>query len=126
MTLICWRRSGPISPPRRFSALQPLAPAVAARFGTTGADAARGVTVRADNGPQYIARHFTRQLAHWGMALSYAFVRQPQGNGVVERFFRTLKEQVIWGQVYRTAAEVRAAVAAFVARYNSAWSGSAI
>jgi putative transposase len=108
----------------RFAALEPLTQAVAARFGAT--DAARGVTVRADNGPQYIARHFTRQLAHWGMALSDAFVRQPQGNGVVERFFRTLKEQVIWGQVYRTAAEVRAAVAAFVARYNSAWRGSAI
>ena len=68
-----------------------------------------------------IARHFTRQLAHWGMALSYAFVRQPQGNGVVERFFRTLKEQVIWGRIFRTAAEVRAAVADFVARYNAAW-----
>jgi putative transposase len=105
----------------RFSALEPITQAVASRFGATGADAARGVTVRADNGPQYIARHFTRQLAHWGMALSYAFVRQPQGNGVVERFFRTLKEQVIWGRVFRTAAEVRAAVAAFVTRYNAEW-----
>ena len=105
----------------RFSALEPITQAVSARFGATGADAARGVTVRADNGPQYIARHFTRQLTHWGMALSYSFVRQPQGNGVIERFFRTLKEQVIWGRVFRTAEEVRAAVAAFVTRYNAQW-----
>jgi len=105
----------------RFSALEPIAQAVASRFGATSADAARGVTVRADNGPQYIARHFTRQLTHWGIAVSYAFVRQPQGNGVAERFFRTLKEQVIWGRVFHTAAEVRAAVAAFVARYNAEW-----
>jgi putative transposase len=105
----------------RFSALQPIAQAVAARFGGIGAAAARGVTVRADHGPQYIARHFTRQLAHWGVGISYAFVRQPQGNGVIERFFRTLKEQAIWGRIFRTAAEVRAAVADFVARYNAAW-----
>ena len=42
-------------------------------------------------------------------------------NGVIERFFRTLKEQAIWGRTFRTAAEVRAAVSDFVARYNAAW-----
>lgn len=42
-------------------------------------------------------------------------------NGVIERFFRTLKEQAIWGRSFRTAAEVRAAVSDFVARYNAAW-----
>jgi transposase InsO family protein len=40
---------------------------------------------------------------------------------VAERFFRTLKEQAIWGRVFRTAEEVRAAVAAFVTRYNAQW-----
>jgi putative transposase len=105
----------------RFSALEPIAQAVTARFARIGADAARGVTVRADNGPQYLSHHFTRQLAHWGIGLSYAFVRQPQGNGVVERFFRTLKEQVIWGRIFRTAAEVRAAVTEFITRYNVEW-----
>ena len=27
---------------------------------------------------------------------SPAFVRQPEGNGCIERFFRTLKEQLLW------------------------------
>lgn len=105
----------------RFSALEPISQAVCARFGASTADAARGVGVRADNGPQYTSRHFAQQLAHWGMALSHSFVRQPEGNGVAERFFRTLKEQAIWGRVFRTAAEVRAAVTEFVARYNASW-----
>ena len=82
---------------------------------------ARGVTVRADNGPQYISRHFTRQIAHWGMALSHSFPHQPETNGVAERFFRTLKEQVIYGAIFHTAAEVSAAVATFVTRYNACW-----
>src|SRR5690242_9332240 len=34
---------------------------------------------------------------------------------------RTLKEQVIWGRIFRTAAEVHAAVAMFVTRYNAEW-----
>jgi transposase InsO family protein len=105
----------------RFSALEPISQAVAARCGGSGADAARGVTLRLDNGPQYTAHHFTRQVGHWGLALSYAFPHQPECNGVIERFFRTLKEQTIWGQTFRTAAEVRAAVADFVARYNALW-----
>jgi putative transposase len=105
----------------RFSALEPISQALTDRFGGIEADTARGVTLRADNGPQYIARHFTRQIAHWGMALSHAFPHQPETNGVCERFFRTLKEQAIFGQIFRTAAEVRAAVSEFVARYNTGW-----
>jgi transposase InsO family protein len=72
-------------------------------------------------GPQYISRHFTRQLAHWGMALSHSFPHQPETNGVAERFFRTLKEQVIDGRIFHTAAEVRTAVATFVTCYNASW-----
>jgi transposase InsO family protein len=55
------------------------------------------------------------------MALSYTFPQQPEGNGVVERFFRTLKEQASWGRSFRSAAEVKAAVTDFLTRYNSAW-----
>jgi transposase InsO family protein len=54
------------------------------------------------------------------MALSHAFAHQ-QGNGVIERFFRTLKEQAISRWNFRTTAEVRAAVTDFVAGYNAAW-----
>ena len=63
-------------------------------------------------------QNFTHQIAHWGMALSHSFPRQPQTNGVVERFFRTLKEQVVYGRVFHTVAEVKAAVATFITRYN--------
>jgi putative transposase len=105
----------------RFAALEPVSQAVITRCGRIEADAARGVTVRADNGPPYISRHFTRQIAHWGMALSHSFPHQPETNGVAERFFRTLKEQVIYGAIFHTAAEVSAAVATFVTRYNACW-----
>ena len=42
-------------------------------------------------------------------------------NGVAERFNRTLKEQAIYGQIFRNVEEVRAAMEAFVTNYNEDW-----
>ena len=42
-------------------------------------------------------------------------------NGVIERLFRTLKEQVVHGRIFRTLDEVRDAVRTFAARYNAEW-----
>ena len=39
-------------------------------------------------------------------------------NGVVERWNRTLKEQAVYGRGFLNLADVRAAVAEFVERYN--------
>jgi transposase InsO family protein len=45
--------------------------------------------------------HFLNQVKFWGIAPSFAFVTQPQTNGVAERFNRTLKEQAIHRRVFR-------------------------
>jgi transposase InsO family protein len=105
----------------RFAALEPVAQAVLEQFGRVGADAARGLALRMDHGTQYLSDHFQNQIKFWGIAPSFAFLEQPQTNGVAERFFRTLKEQVIYGEVFRTAAEVRRAVGDFIDRYNREW-----
>ena len=46
---------------------------------------------------------------------------EPETNGVIERFNRTLKEQVIYGRQYRNIEELRVAVADFIDRYNKYW-----
>ena len=56
-----------------------------------------------DHGSQYLSDHFTNQIKFWGIQPSYAFVAEPQTNGVAERFNRTLKEQSHLPQ-YRGAA----------------------
>ena len=61
------------------------------------------------------------KIRFWGMAPSYAFVGQPETNGVIERLFRTLKEQLVHGRIFHTIDEIRDAVRSFVARYNAAW-----
>ena len=55
------------------------------------------------------------------MSPSSAFVGEPETNGVIERLFRTLKEQVVHGRVFRTIDEVRDAIRTFVTRYNAEW-----
>jgi len=102
----------------RFAALEPIKMGLARLYGSTAAGAARGLALRMDHGTQYLSDHFTNQIKFWGIAPSYSFVAEPQGNGVVERFNRTLKEQVIHGRIYRNLDELRDAVRLFVGRYN--------
>ena len=105
----------------RFSALEPIRMGLQRIFGSTQKDVARGLALRMDHGTQYLANHFLNQIRFWGIAPSFAFVEEPQTNGVAERFNRTLKEQCIFGRVFRNLEEVRAAVAHFVELYNNHW-----
>jgi putative transposase len=105
----------------RFAALQPIAQGLKSEFGATGADAGRGLTLRMDHGTQYTADDFLNQVKFWGIAPSFAFVAEPQTNGVAERFNRTLKEQAIYGRLFKNVEEVRVAVTAFKDRYNRHW-----
>ena len=105
----------------RFEATQALGMAVRQQFGHLSADAARGLALRHDHGSNFMADHFQKQIRFWGMAPSYAFVGEPETNGVIERLFRTLKEQIVHGHIFQTIDEVRDAVRAFAARYNAEW-----
>ena len=52
---------------------------------------------------------------------SPAFVREPEGNGCVERFIRTLKENLLWVRRFATIEELRQALHAFKDAYNRSW-----
>jgi transposase InsO family protein len=83
----------------RFAAVQAAGMAVKRAVGALGAGAARGVAVRHDHGSAFMAGHFQHQIRFWGMAPSYAFSAEPETDGVAERFFRTLKEQIVHGRI---------------------------
>src|SRR5580658_8794198 len=53
---------------------------------------------------------------------SFAVLRaRPEGNGVAERFIRTLKENLLWVRTFDTIEELRAALVEFATRYNETW-----
>ena len=105
----------------RFAALEPVAQGLRRRYGSVAADVARGLALRMDHGSQYLSDHFLNQVRYWGIQPSFGFLEEPETNGVVERWNRTLKEQAIYGRVFRNLADVHAAVAAFVECYNRNW-----
>ena len=105
----------------RFEALEPIRQGVRARFGGIGDDVACGLRLRHDHGSQYLADDFQQEIAFFGIESSPSFVREPEGNGVAERFIRTLKENVLWVQSFETIEQLRLALLAFKRTYNEQW-----
>ena len=105
----------------RWAALDPVHQGVRHAYGTFGKDVARGLSLRSDWGPQYTVDAFRHELAWLGIRHSPAFVGEPQCNGVIERFIRTLKEQCLWLHRFETLAEARTIIGAFIRRYNEEW-----
>jgi transposase InsO family protein len=105
----------------RFEALEPLRQGVRRSFGLFAENAAQGLSLRHDHGSQYLSDHFQQELRFLGIASSPAFVREPQGNGCIERFFRTLKENLLWVRTFRTVEELRLALLEFKRLYNEQW-----
>jgi len=105
----------------RFEALEPLRQAVRDYCGGFRAGAAAGIRNRHDHGSQYLSDDYQAEIAFLGMESSPSFVRQPECNGCVERFIRTLKEQLLWVRVFQNIEELRHALAEFRERYNQHW-----
>ena len=87
----------------RFAALEPLAQGLGRLYGSVEADVARGLALRMDHGSQYLSDHFLNQLRYWGIHPSFGFVEEPETNGVVERWNRTLKEQASTAGSFETS-----------------------
>ena len=105
----------------RFAALEPISQAVKNIYGSLSKGIAEGVKLRIDNGSQYTSDYFLQQIKYLGIKNSFGLVKQPETNGVSERFHRTLKEQAIEGRIFKDIDEVREAVRKFVEIYNQQW-----
>jgi len=105
----------------RFEALEPVRQGVREYFGGFAADSAAGLKLRHDHGSVYMSDDFQSEIRFLGIEPSPAFVRQPEGNGCIERFFRTLKEQLLWVRRFQNLEELQAALTEFRDRYNKHW-----
>ena len=105
----------------RFEALEPVRQGVLRHFGCIEKDAAKGLSLRHDHGSNYMSGDFQDEIAFLGVESSPSFVRQPEGNGVAERFIRTLKENFLWVHTFDTIEELRRGLQDFVAHYNATW-----
>ena len=108
-------------PGTRFEAVEPLRQGVRTIFGDYADGLATGLHARHDHSSQYMSDDFQAELRFLGIESSPAFVREPEGNGVAERFIRTLKEQLLWVQTFDTVEDLRVALLELKERYNREW-----
>src|SRR2546428_10481681 len=81
---------------KRCAALEPFRRGDRHAFGRFSKDVARGLALRCDWGPQYIADAWINEVKWLGCTISPSYVGEPQCNGVAEPLMRTLKEQRIY------------------------------
>jgi putative transposase len=105
----------------RFEALEPVRQGVHRCFGAISPGVARGLKLRHDHGSNYMSGDFQNEIKCLGIEASPSFVREPEGNGVAERFIRTLKENLLWVRSFNTIEELRAELIEFARRYNETW-----
>jgi putative transposase len=105
----------------RFEALEPVRQGVLRHFGSIDRNVAKGLALRHDHGSNYMSRDFQSEICFLGLESSPSFVRQPEGNGVAERFIRTLKENFLWVHTFDTIEDLRRALQDFVAHHNATW-----
>jgi len=105
----------------RYEALEPIRQGVSFVFGGYAELIGAGLQLRHDHGSQFMSDDYQSELRFLGIESSPAFVREPEGNGVSERFIRTLKEQLLWIRYFATVEELRLALLEFKDKYNRQW-----
>lgn len=105
----------------RWAALEPIRQGVRDHFLAYAPRIALGLGLRHDWGPQYTAHQFAGELAWLGIRSTPAFVGEPECNGVMERWIRTLKEECLYLHDFDTLDEARQVIGAFIERYNREW-----
>jgi transposase InsO family protein len=105
----------------RFAALEPIKQGLRKICGAVGRDIGKGIAIRHDWGPQYIAHDFKTELKFFGLKNSPALVHEPQTNGVIERFFKTLKMECLWIHDFTDVEQAREIVGPWMELYNTQW-----
>lgn len=107
----------------RFAAMEPVREAVRKRFGMIRKDICKGMglSLRADHGSQYDSHDFRSEMDFLGLEMSHSFVRSPECNGCIERFNRTIEEEVFSINTFYSMLEAEGVILQFMEHYNSKW-----
>jgi putative transposase len=74
--------------------------------------------VRSDNGLVFTSRRFRAALRNYRLSQQFITPYTPEQNGVIERFFRSLKEECVWQHNFEGFSEARQAIRRWIEHYN--------
>jgi putative transposase len=87
------------------------------RFGTLRPRGAKPI-VRSDNGLIFQSRRFRAACRDYGLRQEFITPYTPEQNGMIERFFRSLKEECVWQHSFRSFREAKQHVDRWIRWYN--------
>jgi putative transposase len=79
----------------------------------------QNLTIRSDNGCQMTSKRFVKVLRDCGITHERTGFNNPDANAFIERWFRTLKEEVVWLNEYRTFDEAKQDIERYIQFYNT-------
>lgn len=105
----------------RWAALEPVRQGVQEHLAGYAPKIALGLGLRHDWGPQYTAHRFQAELRWLGIRSTASYVGEPECNGIIERFMRTLKEECLYLYDFASLEEARTIIGDFIERFNRGW-----
>lgn len=107
----------------RFAAMEPIKQAVKKEFGSINENICKGtnLAIRSDHGTQYDSADFVNEMKFIGLTESKSFVRSPECNGMIERWHRTLNEQIIEVNAFESLKQAIPIISQFIEDYNKEW-----
>jgi putative transposase len=103
---------------RAREAERALEMACLARFGTLRPQGETPI-IRSDNGLIFQSRRFRKACRFYRLRQEYITPYTPQQNGMIERFFRSLKEECVWQQRFGSFEAARQEIARWLRWYNA-------
>lgn len=74
--------------------------------------------LRSDNGLVFGAKAFVAVAKAYGIEQEYITPYTPEQNGLIERFFRTLKEECVWSRQFKNRDEAFGVIATWIDKYH--------
>ena len=102
---------------RAKEAERALEAACLARFGTLRPTGSTPV-LRSDNGLIFQSRRFRRACGDYRLQQEFITPYTPEQNGLIERFFRSLKEECVWQYHFAGFEDARRAISTWMQWYN--------
>jgi len=88
------------------------------RFGP-GPQVPKSLVLRSDNGLVFLAKSYRKTVKEYGLSQEFITSYTPVQNGVVERVFRTLKEECVWMYRFESIEEAEQRIGKWIEKYNT-------
>ena len=88
------------------------------RFGTLRPTGSAPI-IRSDNGLIFQSRRFRAACRDYRLTQEFITPYTPEQNGIIERFFRSLKEECVWQNRFEDFSQAKRAITQWIEWYNT-------